>query len=106
MDKRIQEIRNENIGVDFENDPDLTINDVCGKQLDEIEEDLEILAIIKECLIFRPSYYHNQADYSAECITMCWLDKSWTPPEIYEKVRKWCFKNKVKGTEDYEEYSL
>lgn len=99
MDKRIQEIRNTNIGVDFENDADLTINDILKDKLDEIEEDLEILAIIKECMIFRQSYYHNQADYSAESITMGWLDENWTPPEIYHKVREWCFKNKIKGTE-------
>ena len=41
MDKRIQEIRNTNIGVDFENNADLVVNDIVGEKLDDIEKDLE-----------------------------------------------------------------
>ncbi len=98
MDKRIQEIRNTNIGVDFENDANLTVNDILKEQLDEVEEDLDILEILTECLFFRPSEYHNQADWNSEYISMSYLDKRWTPKDIYEKVKQWCFKHKIRGT--------
>lgn len=99
--KALKRIRETDIFVDFETNGCKTLNDIedVKKDLDIIKEDLIVLEILAQCLIFRESYYLNQADYSAETITMGWLDKNWIPEKIYNKVREWCFKHKIKGTE-------
>lgn len=100
--KALKRVRKTDISVDFETNGCETLNDIgeVKKDLDIIEEDLIVLEILAQCLIFRESYYRNQADYSAESITMSWLDRQWIPEKIYNKVREWCFKHKINGTEE------
>lgn len=100
--KALKRIRETDISIDFETNGCETLNDIVEvkKYLDIIEEDLIVLEILAQCLVFRESYYRNQADYGVESISMGWLDKDWTPEKIYNKVREWCFKNKINGTEE------
>lgn len=66
----------------------------------QIQEDLEIIEILKEYLFFSPSFYVNQANWGREYISMSYLEKDYfTDPTLYEKVKNWCFKNKIRGTE-------
>lgn len=75
--------------------------DILNKEIREkLQEDLEILEILKDYLFFCPSFYVDQANWGKEYISMSYLDKTWTEPEIYEKVKQWCFKNKIRGTEE------
>lgn len=96
--KSLQRVRDLDISVDFETDTDLTVDKVAKKDLDTIQEDLDILETLIEYLFFRPSEYHNEADWNSEYISMSYLDKRWTPKDIYEKVKQWCFKHKIRGT--------
>ena len=64
------------------------------------DEDLEVFEIIKEYLFYVPNYYHNQADWDKEYISMSYLTGEWGDKEKFEKVKKWCFKNHIRGTEN------
>ena len=92
-------IRNTDIFIDFETDYQ-SINDIAKEELDIIEEDLEILELLKQFMFFRESYYVDQANWGEEYISMSYIDKTWTDTNIYNKVKEWCFKNKIRGTEN------
>lgn len=68
------------------------------EDLNIIEEDLEMLDIILGYMFLSPSFYRDQANWGNEYISMSYIEKPWTNPEIYEKVKEWCFKNKIRGT--------
>lgn len=70
------------------------------QQFDVIKKDLEILEILKELMFYVPSHYENQANWGNEYISMSYIDKTWTNQEIYEKVKQWCFENKIRGTKE------
>ena len=73
--------------------------EILNKEVREmLLEDLEILAILKEYLFFSPSFYHDQANWQKEYISMSVMEKPWTNEQTYEKVKAWCFKNKIRGT--------
>lgn len=96
---KLKEIRETDIFIDFENNCQ-TINDILKNDLDAIQEDLEVLEIMKDYLFYCPSFYRDQTNFNYEYISMSYIDKRWSPIEDYNKVKKWCYKNKIRGFED------
>ena len=64
------------------------------------QEDEEILEILKKYLFYRPSYYVDQANFGYEYISMSYLERGWGCDDDFGKLKKWCFENNIRGTEN------
>ena len=62
--------------------------DLLKEIVPKLKNDLEVLEILKQNAIYRPSFYLNQAQWGSETIFMN-MDAVWGNKEDFEKVKEW-----------------